>query len=166
MGKNSQQLSVLFVCMGNICRSPLAEGVFKKKVDEYGLTSCLLSDSAGTHDYHIGHAPDERAILIAKEYGYDISQLRAREIKSSDFENFDYIFYMDEVNESMLKIKSQTLLAHRAQLYYLMDYAGFGKKPIKDPYYGDLQEFKATVELLEKAMPKIIERLGCELKPS
>ena len=158
MTEKNAAISVLFVCMGNICRSPIAEGVFKEMIEEKGLSNCIYSDSAGTHGYHVGDRPDPRAIRVAADYGYDISNLRARQVEKEDFDRFDYIFFMDKNNESMLHTMAPTGRADK--LHYLMDFAGFGKMAVKDPYYGDRHDFEVTVELIEKACPIIINKFA------
>src|ERR1035437_6701125 len=99
----NKKISVLFVCMGNICRSPTAEIVFRHYVKEAGLDDQFLIDSAGTHDYHIGDAPDARSQRAAKQRGYDMSGLRGRQVDSNDFTRFDYVLAMDEANLSILQ---------------------------------------------------------------
>ena len=98
----NNKVSVLFVCMGNICRSPTAEAVFRHYVGNAGLTGYILIDSAGTHDYHIGDAPDARAQRAAQQRGYDMSGLRGRQVDEGDFYRFDYVLAMDRTNLSIL----------------------------------------------------------------
>ena len=99
-------VKVLFVCMGNICRSPTAEAVFKKMVKEAGLTDKVIVDSAGTHGYHVGEAPDVRAQIAGRKRGYDLSELRARQITSDDFRECDFILAMDWENLTAIDRKS------------------------------------------------------------
>ena len=96
------KISVLFVCMGNICRSPTAEAVFRRVVQNAGLTERIIIDSVGTHDYHVGSAPDERAQRAALQRGYDMSGLRGRQVEAADFASFDYVLAMDHANLSIL----------------------------------------------------------------
>jgi protein-tyrosine phosphatase len=98
------KVSVLFVCLGNICRSPTAHGVFQGMVDGSGLADAIEVDSAGTGDWHIGHSPDQRTSQVAATKGYDLNQLRARLVSADDFEQFDYIIAMDRANLSDLKV--------------------------------------------------------------
>src|SRR5664279_1878071 len=100
---NKDKVSVLFVCMGNICRSPTAEAVFRHYVEQAGLLEQIQIDSAGTHDYHIGDAPDARTQRAAKQRGYDMSQLRGRQVEAGDFMRFDYVLAMDEANLAILQ---------------------------------------------------------------
>src|SRR5690242_293212 len=103
IGTHVQPLKVLFVCLGNICRSPTAEGVFRQQLQEAGLERDVLVDSAGTGDYHVGEPPDERACEAAARRGYDLTPLRARQVKRDDFVKFDYVLAMDMDNLRSLK---------------------------------------------------------------
>ena len=126
---------VLFVCMGNICRSPTAEGVFRAMVAREGLIDRVEADSAGTHGYHIGSPPDPRSIKAAKTRGYDLERLRARRVSSADFENFDLVLAMDSENQDAL----QRLCPHGREdrLKRFLDFAPELKtRDIPDPYYG------------------------------
>ncbi|MGR8952951.1 MAG: low molecular weight protein-tyrosine-phosphatase, partial [Gammaproteobacteria bacterium] len=116
-----EKIKVLFVCMGNICRSPTAEGVFTKLVSERRLAQHFKIDSAGTHAYHVGNAPDLRAEKAAGERGVDISHLRARKFVHGDFEDFDYILAMDDDNYTILS--SACPAPHRHKISYFLDYA-------------------------------------------
>src|SRR5574340_64641 len=101
--ENMNKIAVIFICMGNICRSPTAEAVFRHQVEQAGLDECILIDSAGTHDFHIGDAPDLRAQRAAQQRGYDMSGLRGRQVGESDFHRFDYVLAMDKANLAILK---------------------------------------------------------------
>lgn len=133
--------SILFVCLGNICRSPSAEAVFKKLIQNQAPTIRL--DSAGTAGYHIGEAPDSRAIHIGQNLGYDLTPLRARQVCEQDFYEFDVIFAMDKSNLANL----QKLAPKDATAQILM----FDSEPVADPYYGDERDFKAMFTHIEKA---------------
>src|ERR1035437_10049429 len=111
------KVSVLFVCMGNICRSPTAEAVFRHYVDIAGLSESILIDSAGTHDYHIGHAPDLRSQHAAQQRGYDMSSLRGRQVESADFERFDYVLAMDQANLAILQYLAPRGCKKQIQLF-------------------------------------------------
>ena len=115
-------MKVLFVCMGNICRSPTAEAVFRKMVEEGPLKGKVDIDSAGTHGYHEGAPPDARAVSHAAKRGYDLTPLRAREVSPSDFERFDYVIAMDETNRRHLTSMCPTRLQNKIEL--MMDYGG------------------------------------------
>ncbi len=131
-----KQVKVLFVCMGNICRSPTAHGVFQALVDKHDLGDRILVDSAGTHSYHIGSTPDPRSQHTARSRGVDLSRLRARQFRSENFFNFDYLIAMDLSNFSqMAAIKPDE---PRARLDLMLDYSKrYDAKEVPDPYFGD-----------------------------
>jgi len=133
---NKKQVKVLFVCMGNICRSPTAHGVFQAMVDEQGLSDRILVDSAGTHSYHIGSPPDIRSQDTALSHGVDLTGLQARRFESDDFHDFDFLLAMDCSNLSnMSSLKTD---GARARLGLMLDYSEkFEQREIPDPYYGD-----------------------------
>lgn len=142
-------MRVLFVCMGNICRSPTAEGVFRRVLVERGIVTIEL-DSAGTHDYHVGDPPDRRAIAAAQRRGVDLSALRARQVESQDFERFDLILAMDQENLSVLRQRAPRHAHERIRL--VMDYAPQAhRREVPDPYYGGSQGFEEVLDLLEQA---------------
>lgn len=144
------KIKVLFVCMGNICRSPTAEGVFAKLVQEHGLEQVISIDSAGTHAYHVGDAPDLRAQRAAKERGIDLSKQRARKVVRGDFEDFDYILAMDAENYSLLMDACPTHLQQKISLF--LDFAPqLGVKEVPDPYYGGQYGFERVLDLTEAA---------------
>lgn len=148
---------ILFVCLGNICRSPVAEGIMLHLINEHKLHDKLQVDSAGTAGYHIGEAPDPRTIKNAKKNGVDLSKLRARRFSHTDFESFDKIYVMDESNYrdlvSMTKDKD-----HRARIDYLLNAPFAGKNlPVPDPYYGQEQHFEEVFQLVYKACQKLVE---------
>src|SRR5574337_626545 len=131
---------VLFVCMGNICRSPTAEGVFRKLWAERAPQLSLSVDSAGTHDYHLGQAPDARAIAAARERGIDIRRHRGRQVAAADFETFDYILAMDRGN--LAELHAIQPRAARAELNLLLAYAAHGPMDeVPDPYFGGADGF-------------------------
>lgn len=148
--------SILFVCMGNICRSPLAEGIARVALQRAGLD--LRLDSAGTHDYHPGAAPDERARAVGREFGYPIDDLRARRVRSEDFSAFDLILAADAGN--LLWLQRQRPPTARAELSLLLPWCGAAVgSEVPDPYYGEIENFRDTVRLLAGAMPGLLERL-------
>ncbi len=145
---------VLFVCMGNICRSPLAEGVFRHlAADEAEIEI----DSAGTHSYHVGQPPDDRAIAAGRRRGFDIGSLRARVVSDADFERFDLIVAMDRDNLSLLRRRAAA--AHRERLRLFMHFAGEGDVDVPDPYYGGDTAFEHALDLIERAARGLLEEL-------
>lgn len=143
-------MRVLFVCMGNICRSPTAEGVFREFVSRHAPGLQLEIDSAGTHDYHVGEPPDPRALRAASSRGLDISGLRARQVDETDFERFDLILAMDRVNYEALRDRSPP--AYRSRIRLLLEFAnGAGRDEVPDPYYGGAKGFEEVLDLLEDA---------------
>jgi protein-tyrosine phosphatase len=147
---------VLFVCMGNICRSPMAEGVFRTMVKQSGLEDVVTVDSAGTHAFHIGEAPDKRAQNISAKRGYDLTQLRGRQIQASDFEEYDYILAMDWENLALLQQQAPKSAQHKLQL--LMRFATEHESAtIPDPYYGGPQGFETVLDYVEDASNGLLE---------
>jgi protein-tyrosine phosphatase len=149
---------VLFVCMGNICRSPTAEAVFRHAVAEAGLKDLIECDSAGTHGYHIGEPPDRRAQQAALRRGYDMSNLRGRKVGRQDFEQFDHVVAMDRHNLSLLEALSPAQHAHKLALYcdFHAEYAG---REVPDPYYGGADGFEQVLDLIEAVSESLIARL-------
>jgi protein-tyrosine phosphatase len=152
----SNKLHILFVCMGNICRSPTAEGVFKSKLQNSTLLDAIHVDSAGTHNYHPNSPPDSRSQMHALKRGYDLSHLRARAVNESDFENFDLLLTMDWDNRALLEQRCPTHLHHK-----IRNFAEFLKTSnatvIPDPYYGDEQNFEHVLDLVEEASEGLME---------
>ncbi|WP_049721921.1 low molecular weight protein-tyrosine-phosphatase [Gilvimarinus polysaccharolyticus] len=143
-------VKVLFVCLGNICRSPTAEGIFKARLKEQGLQHAVLTDSAGTAGWHVDKAPDARAIAAAAERGIDISGLRARQVTGNDFSEFDYILAMDEANLVDLKSFQPDDFSGRCCLY--LDFAVNAPEcEVPDPYYGGAEGFAHVLDLVEQA---------------
>lgn len=150
--------SVLFVCMGNICRSPSAQGVFEKLIESEGLLGNFNIDSAGTHSYHIGEPPDSRSMSAAKERNIDISHQRARRVSSTDFERFDYIVAMDDDNYHNLMILAPT--EFQSKIFKMMDFAPNSKyKAVPDPYYGGSQGFQIVLDLLGNAGNGLLQHI-------
>ncbi|MBL95359.1 MAG: phosphotyrosine protein phosphatase [Magnetovibrio sp.] len=140
--------SVLFVCLGNICRSPLAEGVFTKLVSDNRLAKQVSVDSAGTGSWHTGNPPDKRAQTTALVHGIDISGFRARQVSLRDFDRFEYIIAMDNSNKSDLLNLSPKSAVHRVQLF--MDFSSeFFSKEVPDPYYGGDEGFEQVFSMIE-----------------
>jgi protein-tyrosine phosphatase len=143
-------MRVLFVCMGNICRSPTAEGVFREFVQRHAPELDLEIDSAGTHDYHVGEPPDPRALKAASSRGLDLSALRARQVEDADFERFDLILAMDRVNYEALLDRSPA--QYRSRIRLLLEFADdAGRDEVPDPYYGGAKGFEEVLDLLEDA---------------
>jgi low molecular weight protein-tyrosine phosphatase len=144
------QIKVLFVCMGNICRSPTAEGVFNKLLDDLGTTNRFLVDSAGTHAYHVGESPDNRAQQTAHNRGVKLSGIRARKVSFSDFEQFDHILAMDTDNYQILLDASPDEYHHKIKLF--LDFAPeHEENNVPDPYYGGPNGFEHVFDLVEDA---------------
>ncbi len=149
---------ILFVCLGNICRSPTADGVLRKLVADSGLEKRMLIDSAGTGDWHIGRAPDSRTIKAAARRGYDLSVLRARLVTQDDFDEFDYILAMDKSNLANLqKMKPAHFAGH---LGLFMDFAPhMGYSEVPDPYHGDEDDFERVLDLVEEAAQHLLKKI-------
>jgi len=150
-------IKVLFVCMGNICRSPTAHGVFQSLVDDQGLAELIHVDSAGTHSYHVGSPPDLRSQATAQRRGVDLSSLRARRFVSSDFRDFDYLLAMDNNNlADMLAIKPEDARA-RAEL--MLDYSRrFEQREIPDPYFGN-EGFDLVFDMIDDAARGLLRQI-------
>lgn len=150
--------SVLFVCMGNICRSPTAEGVFRDLAGRSGIGSALLVDSAGTGDWHVGAAPDRRAIEAARRRGYDLTNLRARQVATADFARFGWVLAMDKQNLRALEVmRPPDYPGHLGLLLALAPELGIDEVP--DPYYGGPAGFERVLDLLEHAAAALLERV-------
>lgn len=144
------QIKVLFVCMGNICRSPTAEGVFNKLVSDMDMNARFFVDSAGTHAYHVGESPDTRAQQTARQRGINLSQIRARKVSTSDFDEFDYILAMDSDNYHILHDACPTEHKHKVKLF--LEYAPHrAEDDVPDPYYGGQNGFDHVFDLVEEA---------------
>lgn len=147
---------VLFVCMGNICRSPSAAGVFRHLIDDAGLSDVVGADSAGTHSFHIGEAPDARAQAAARKRGYDISSTVARQVASDDFREYDLVLAMDWENLSALQQRCPKVYQHKLML--LMRFANeFEEATVPDPYYGGPEGFNKVLDYLEDACQGVLE---------
>lgn len=156
-------MKVLFVCMGNICRSPTAEAVLRKLVEDGPLAGKVDIDSAGTHGYHDGAPPDPRAVAHAAKRGYDLTPLRAREVSPSDFERFDYVIAMDETNRRHLQSICPTRLQNKIEL--LLDYGGEADEyEVPDPYQGKPQDFEVALDLIEAGCEGLAEYLHDQLR--
>lgn len=157
-----QSVRILFVCMGNICRSPIAQVVFKHLVAEAGLGDRIFVDSAGTHAYHLGEPPDPRAQHAAAHRGYDLSALRARQVRRSDFTEFDFVIAMDTMNLRALARLCPP--EHARKIRLLMEFAdGACEREVPDPYYGGKAEFERVLDLVEQASRGLLDYLSRRL---
>ncbi len=153
-----QKIKVLFVCMGNICRSPTAESVFRQQVEQAGLARHIEIDSAGTHAYHIGKPPDGRAQQAGAKRGYDMAQLRGRRVSERDFAEFDYVLAMDMDNLSILQSQCPEQHAHKLGLF--MEHArNFVEREVPDPYYGGPAGFEQVLDMVEDASSGLLEHI-------
>ncbi|GAB2718176.1 low molecular weight protein-tyrosine-phosphatase [Halomonas garicola] len=150
-------MKVLFVCLGNICRSPSAEGVFRRAVEQAGLEQRITVDSCGIGDWHAGNPPDERAQAAAKRRGIDISDLRARQLGREDFAEFDYILPMDYGN--LRDIRAMEPDAHDAHIELFLAFAGMPQGEVPDPYYGGEQGFEEVLDMIEAASQGLVEHI-------
>lgn len=153
-------IKVLFVCLGNICRSPMAEGIFRDMLEKAGLNDKVMVDSAGTHGYHIGEPPDARAQGTTARHSISIADLRGRQVQPEDLQNFDYVLAMDEENLANLR-----RLPGSARVRLFLDFASTtSMREVPDPYYGGLGGFDRVYDLLEDAaqglLADIRQRLG------
>ena len=149
---------VLFVCMGNICRSPIAEGVVRELAERARLSSLLEVDSAGTHNYHEGELPDQRARKVAARRGYDLSRLRARQVRDQDFIRFDRILAMDHQNLASLRRSCPP--EYLSKLGLFLDYANDPSwDEVPDPYYGGIEGFETVLDLCEQAGSGLLDAI-------
>jgi len=144
--------------MGNICRSPTAEGVFRRLVEARGLNNYLYIDSAGTHGYHTGCSPDPRSASIAAKRGYDLSAIRSRRVEAKDFRDFDYLIVMDQENFAFLKALRPS--EAKAETRLLMEFSKqFTERDVPDPYYGGPRGFERVLDMVEDASKGFLEYL-------
>jgi protein-tyrosine phosphatase len=159
----AKRFSVLMVCMGNICRSPTAEGVFRHLVAQAGLQDRIHIDSAGTHDYHVGSPPDDRSRHHASRRGYDLSDLRARQVQPLDFARFDLILAMDRENLALLQEDCPPEHQHKLRLLMAFAPEGLGDV-VADPYYGGMQGFETVLDHVEAACAGLLQHIRREAK--
>lgn len=160
-GKKAR-LSVLFVCMGNICRSPLAEGIFRHGLSDAGLAGLVATDSAGTGNWHAGDPPDPRSVEVAASHGIDISGQRARQVEPDDFDRFDLIFAMDRSNAATLRARAPS--APRGRILLFLDDTLGSRADVPDPYYGGADGFEDVYQLLRQGCGALLARLGADLR--
>ena len=153
----SQEISVLFVCLGNICRSPLAEGVFRHVLDEEGLTSRFKVDSAGTGSWHVGESPDHRSVRSAATHGVHLTG-HARQVQPEDFKNFDYIIAMDQSNLTHLE-QYRDGVGGDAALYLLREFdpEGGPGAEVPDPYYGGPNGFEEVFDMVDRSCREFLD---------
>ncbi len=156
-------IRVLFVCMGNICRSPTAEGIFRAEIAAAKLGDGVTVDSAGTHDYHAGEPPDPRACEAADARGITIGHLRARKVKKRDFETFDYILAMDRQNHALLAKACPPERMDRLHLF-LSFAENIATADVPDPYYGGLDGFDHVLDLIEAGATGLLMEIQTRLK--
>ena len=154
----NKRTRVLFVCMGNICRSPTAEGVFRHYVEKAGLADRIDVDSAGTHAYHVGEPPDRRAVAAAERRGIALSGIHARRVSDEDFERFDLVVAMDEDNQQ--RLLDQAPAEHRAKVSLFLSYADCDEIEVPDPYYGGGAGFERVLDLVEEASRGLLKTLS------
>ncbi len=149
---------VLFVCLGNICRSPSAEGFFRKIVKEKGFEETIEIDSAGTGNWHTGHPPDHRAQAVASRRGVDLSDLRARQVSSRDMDYHDLIIVMDRRNYSDISAMAQSGYQHK--IHYLLEYSEqYEELEIPDPYYGGVHGFDVVMDMIEESCERLLDSI-------
>lgn len=151
---NLNRMKILMVCLGNICRSPIAEGILRQKAIEQGLS--IETDSAGTSNYHIGNPPDPRMILTARKNGIDISDLRARQFVAADFARFDLIYAMDQSNYENILLLAKTEEDRSKVRLILNEVHPNSNNEVPDPYFGGDQGFQHVIDLLSLAVDKLI----------
>ncbi|WP_169546246.1 low molecular weight protein-tyrosine-phosphatase [Sneathiella aquimaris] len=150
-------IQVLFVCLGNICRSPSAEAVFRDMVAAKNLENRIITDSAGTGAWHVGNPPDERAQLIGKTRNIQMSDLRARQVRSSDFEQFQYILAMD--NDNYANLSRMKPDHFNGRLCKMLDFGASEETEVPDPYYGDLSDYEYVFDLLKPASEALLKHI-------
>ena len=153
------EVRILVVCLGNICRSPMAHGVLMRKLENAGLADRVHVDSAGMGDYQVGKGPDTRARMVAGGRGYDLSQVRARQVEPVDFQLFDLILASDKENLADLLALAPGP-AERAKIRLLLAFGGRGREEVPDPYEGDWADFTLALDLIEDAVDGLVAAIG------
>lgn len=153
----TEPVKVLFVCLGNICRSPSAEGVFRKVVAQAGLDDRVVIDSCGTGDWHVGKAPDRRATAAARKRGIDISGLRARQFRSEDLDEFDYVLVMDRQN--LADVREVWRQNGGTEPALFLEYGQSGEDEVPDPYYGGEQGFEQVLDMIDEASRGLLQHI-------
>ena len=162
MSNKASRIRVLFVCLGNICRSPLADGVFDAIVHEHGQSEKIFVDSAGTSGWHVGNPPDKRMRQTAADHGVSIGHLEGRQFVEADLENFDYIFAMDKSNlDDILARDATGKLGHKVRLFREFDPEP-GDYQVPDPYYGGPEGFEEVFQMVERTSRMLFHRIAEE----
>ena len=162
MSNEDKAVSVLFVCMGNICRSPTAEGVFRHHVLRAGLEDTIRIDSAGTHAFHVGNLPDSRASAAAGSRGYSLENIQARPIVPVDFEVFDFILAMD--NDNLTDLRNISDSEYHKKIHLFLSFAKCTDRiEVPDPYYGSEAGFERVLDLVEDASAQLLEQIQTDL---
>ena len=154
-----KKTSGLFVCMGNICRSPTADAVFKQVANQAGLDHKIFVDSAGTHAYHVGNPPDRRAQSSALKRGYQMHELRARKVAASDFSIFDYILAMDNENLALLQQRCPDQFSGKLELFMNYGAGMYSNQEVPDPYFGGEQGFELVLDMIEEASHGLLDHI-------
>ena len=155
---------VLFVCMGNICRSPMAEGMFRRAIKEAGLENQVQIDSAGTHSYHVGSPPDARAQQAIMKRGIDISGQRSRQVTEQDFAEYDYILVMDGANHTHLIRRASA--AHKNKIRRLLSFSKkYPNLDVPDPYYGGNEGFEENLDMIHDAVQHLVREISLNAQP-
>ncbi|WP_404296871.1 low molecular weight protein-tyrosine-phosphatase [Halomonas sp.] len=155
-------MRVLFVCLGNICRSPTAEGIFRRLLDERGLAHRVQVDSCGIGDWHVGKAPDPRTSQAAARRGIDLTTLRARQLVADDFGRFDYLLAMD--HDNLAAMRALAPAGFDPHLGLFLDFAGLADRAVPDPYYGGERSFEEVLDLVEKGALGLLAEIETRLK--
>ncbi|MCB1986679.1 MAG: low molecular weight phosphotyrosine protein phosphatase [Burkholderiales bacterium] len=155
----NNKTNVLFVCMGNICRSPTADAVFRHTVKKAGLEDKIFVDSAGTHAYHVGDPPDRRAQSIALKRGYQMHDLRARKVIPDDFVHFDYILAMDNENLALLQQRCPDPYGRKIELLMQYSKGMYSNREVADPYFGGDQGFEMVLDMIEEASQGLLAHI-------
>lgn len=153
----AEPMRLLFVCLGNICRSPMAEGAFRARLEQAGLSHAARHDSAGTGNWHVGDPADERSIACAARHGVDIGDLRARQVRPRDFEDFDLLLCADHAN--LRDVRALAPPALRGKCRLLADVAGEGELEIPDPYTGGARDFDAVWRMVDRMAEALVARV-------
>lgn len=150
-------VKVLMVCLGNICRSPTAEGVFREQVRQAKLQQFILVDSAGTSDWHVGKAPDKRTVKAAAQRNIDLSAQRGRQVQHQDFSEFDYVLAMDSQN--LRELQRRCPEQYHGKLALFLQYGSSAYKEVPDPYESDAKAFELVLDLVEDASVGLLKQL-------
>ncbi|WP_421779728.1 low molecular weight protein-tyrosine-phosphatase [Kiloniella litopenaei] len=156
-----KKYAILFVCTGNICRSPAADGILRHKLQAENLDPFIVTDSVGTHSYHIGEPPTRTGLKLAAKRGYDYSDLRARQLSTADFENFDLILAMDFGHLEIIQGKCPEKYQNKISMF--LDYSPLDDKEVKDPYYGGPQDYENMLDVIETGVSNLVDHLKTQI---